>query len=91
MWWITLSRLLQEAGADVHAVNSQGSTPLHWATYSNNELVIQAFLDAKASPVAVNQDSETVRKPAPDPTHTLTSRSRCTGPSCLATLRLHRP
>ncbi|RDS85866.1 ankyrin repeat domain-containing protein [Dyella psychrodurans] len=52
-------RALIAAGADVHAVNDNGDTPLHAACYFREPERVRALLDAGADTEARNRDGET--------------------------------
>jgi len=52
-------RALISAGADVHAVNTNGDTPLHAACYFREPERVRALLDAGADMEARNRDGET--------------------------------
>ena len=49
----TLSHLI-ELGADLNACDAEGRTPLHFATASGNESLVQALLDAGADPLMID-------------------------------------
>ena len=52
-------RLLLLAGADVHAVNSYGESPLHYAVWRNYQKVVALLLAAGADPRVRNGDGQT--------------------------------
>jgi ankyrin repeat protein len=61
-----LAKLLLKRGANVHATNKDGLTPLHWAVQdhkSNGFFMAKFLLDNGADVTAYSEDSEDHRSP----------------------------
>ena len=55
-----MTKALLEAGADVHARDKVGGTPLHWAAKHNeNPAIVEALLDAGANHHAKTKGGQT--------------------------------
>ena len=51
---VTVVRQLLASGADVNAADAEGTTPLHWAVWADDEATVQELLRAHASAVVAN-------------------------------------
>jgi ankyrin len=51
---VTVVRQLLASGADVNAADDEGTTPLHWAVWADDEATVQELLTARASATVVN-------------------------------------
>ena len=51
---VTVVRQLLAAGADVNAADAEGTTPLHWAVWADDEATVEALLRARATATIAN-------------------------------------
>ncbi len=58
-WQTRLAKAFLAAGADVHARNNEGSTPLHLAIQWQDAEILKLLLDAGADPLVKNNDGKT--------------------------------
>lgn len=54
-----ICQLLLQAGADVHAQDSEGSAPLHYAAHNGSVACIGALIDVQASLELLDDDGDT--------------------------------
>jgi ankyrin repeat protein len=54
-----VARLLVESGADLHAADDKGRTPLHWAAKTGDVELILAMIDGEADVLALDYEGET--------------------------------
>ena len=54
----TAAELIQR-GADVNAVNKDGTTPLHWVAWRNSKEIAAELIQRWANVNAVNKDGDT--------------------------------
>src|SRR6188508_1541508 len=47
-------RQLLSSGADVNAADADGTTPLHWAVWADDEATVQELLRARATATVAN-------------------------------------
>lgn len=84
--------VLVKAGANVHAADAEGMTPLHWATVSKSLDCLQILLRAGADPFVRNTRESTCFDIARevDGENVLQQALRCTGRLASGTLRPRR-
>ena len=51
---VAVVRQLLAAGADVNAADAEGTTPLHWAVWADDEATVEALLRARATATTAN-------------------------------------
>ena len=54
-----MASLLLKANANVHAVNNNGQTALHWAAWDGRARVADVLLQSKSSTTAVTKSGKT--------------------------------
>ena len=51
---VDITRLLIDAGADVHALSASERTPIYWTAFNGNETIARMLLEADANPNPVD-------------------------------------